>query len=342
MNFFKYYFKILKFNYLNMLISLKYRLTMFKYDIYLLLIKIYSMKNILIYILKYILIPVSVIFFLPCLGLNCKGCNGINSYDFIGILLPMVATIVTIALSLQNEEIYGISSYNFRRLNEGLKFNVLEMIIVIISILSLNTLSIALKNKVSFIYLNCLSFAYALIFCIQEILILIRWDPYLMHILKKFNKSHSSNNFKYGKDSKASDFDKVLEYLVLNKGINRTYLSLKTKSKDKNIFTFSKLLDISNKYLENLISNKEFILKSNNIEYLDKIKNFINMSTTELNLMFCKTDKFNPKLFLKNSDTISRIVLLTENLKLCSKYFNLDKEFEQNFKDLLNLFKLME
>ncbi len=342
MKLFKYYIELIKIKYNESLIILKFKKEIIKYNFYFLLIGIIHMKNIFINILKYSLILISFIFYLPYFYASGSSSCNLNLYDFIGILLPLIATIVTIALSLQGEEIYGISSYNFRRLMTGFKFTILEMVLIIIFILSLNAFGMISNNKNLIIYLNVISLFYSVVFIIQEILILIRYDKYLMFVIKKFYINHPDEGIKYGKDSKSSDCDKVFEYLILNKGINRTYICLKTKSKSENLKLLAKLLDISNKHLTNLISNKEFILKSNNIEYIDQIKNFININTTELNLMFVKTKDFNPSIICKNNLIILQLAILTNNLKTASLFLKMDDEFNEKYKDLLNLFKIME
>lgn len=92
------------------------------------------MKNILINISRYLLFLVPVIGFAVSFSVTIPEEYNEPVADAIISMLPMIFTIITIALSLPSETIYGVPATTFRKLRKDWHFTFVEMIMITIAI----------------------------------------------------------------------------------------------------------------------------------------------------------------------------------------------------------------
>ena len=298
----KYNNIIFKTYYSLFLINQKFRITIFKYNISIFINKITNKSKIFmkftIFLSKYLFIALTVLFFIPWIGASIKSESNYFDLDFIVTLIPMIITIVTIALNFQQDEILGISGFKFRELRKGFTFNFLEMILIAIIILGLNALSKIKKNETALLYLNLISFIYSIWFSVQEIPLICQNQKYIMWICKRIlNEKRDTEN---GLDSKDSDFNEIIDYLIFNRGILKTFKDLRCEKLDSNIETFLLLLSRTNKYLEELRSNLKFINIHGDVEYYTNSKNKVDFIITELISMFSDIKDDELLIFCKN------------------------------------------
>lgn len=142
---------------------------------------------------KNILLPVAlkylpILLFLPGFILYYKFPleeeYNIQVADIIVSMLPMIFTIITIAISLQSIPIYGVFSIDFRRIRSKSTFGFLEMILITIGIFSLYFVFAVLSMTILIWTLNVISILYSILFVVQEVPVLTHSNWFLSRIVK--------------------------------------------------------------------------------------------------------------------------------------------------------------
>lgn len=292
-------------------------------------------NRILIITAKYIFIILAVIFYIPEIGSKITEPDKINAFDLITTLLPMIVSTVTIALSLQDNDIYGMSNFKFRRLRKGFTFDFLEMVLIVISILTLSFVSKFLGNETSIFYLNIISIFYSIWFAIQEIPILTRNDKYLMRVVKRIYENNLSKNYQKGKDSSGYDFDEILTYLIFHKGLIETYSYLEIEDTNYDVNLMEHLLSLAIKQMKAYQEDENIIKDTNNVEYLKKALNDTYFIMDGLIDVFSNFKNISIRNEFNDSNITNLIVELTTILKSLSIIFNKEEHFSDS---LLKIF----
>ena len=292
-------------------------------------------NRILIITAKYIFIILAVIFYIPEIGSKITEPDKINAFDLITTLLPMIVSTVTIALSLQDNDIYGMSNFKFRRLRKGFTFDFLEMVLIVISILTLSFVSKFLGNETSIFYLNIISIFYSIWFAIQEIPILTRNDKYLMRVVKRIYENNLSKNYQKGKDSSGYDFDEILTYLIFHKGLIETYSYLEIEDTNYDVNLMEHLLSLAIKQMKAYQEDENIIKDTNNVKYLKKTLNDTYFIMDGLCDIFSNFQDISIKNKFNDSNITNLIVELTTILKSLSIIFNKEEHFSDS---LLKIF----
>ena len=132
------------------------------------------MKKILINISRYLLFLVPVIGFAVSFSVTIPEEYNKPVADAIISMLPMIFTIITIALSLPSETIYGVPATTFRKLRKDWHFTFVEMIMITIAIFLFYTISAILKKSLVIWCLDLISIVYSILFVVQEMPILLK------------------------------------------------------------------------------------------------------------------------------------------------------------------------
>lgn len=233
-------------------------------------------------ILKYGIFVVLPIVYLSCSHIKTTENLSIEAAEIILVMLPMIFTIITIALSLPSEKIYGISAMKFRRIRSGTSFSFLEMILITIVIFTLFTIFKILNFLILIWTLDFIALFYVVWFVIQEIPILTHNNGYIIKIVKKAWYSSNTKALKYGNNSIETDLNTIVQNIVLQNGIVFAYNAFKPLKKDD-----ANLLDVllskNNEYLFECADNIEFFTEGIIDSYKDiNVINAIEMSFNNL------------------------------------------------------------
>lgn len=288
-------------------------------------------------IFKYILLVSMLVFLFPGTKLvfefSTKEENIIYKIDLVTALIPMIISIITIALTLQDCDIFGISSFKFRRLRKGFNFSFIEMVLISVFLITFYSVSRLQGNIVLNLYVCAISIIYSLWFVIPEILILTRNEKFLMYLVYEINLDNY-NNYGYGKDSIGYDFDKVLIYLILNKGILETYKRLCNFKDDTDSITLNHLLDLSLKYLDDFKNNQKYIFNNNDSESIRASKNNL-ISILDILALLNENKDINMIPIIKDSNVCLKICKAINELNYITKH--LKKENDQIISRVVNL-----
>lgn len=296
------------------------------------------MKKILVNISRYLL------FLIPLIGLVISFFVTIpEKYntpvaDAIISMLPMIFTIITIALSLPSETIYGIPAITFRKIRKDWHFTFVEMIMVTIAIFSLYTVFTILGNSLVVWCLDFVSIVYSVLFVIQEMPILLSNDNKLLKIVKNCWENDGAKILTYGNASKGKDLYYVIQFLALNFGVKETYQSL--KSKDDKPSSNSALLDFlltaNNDFMFECADKKDYLSSNhcsqfNNVDILKAIN--ISLDSLQDSLSF--GDDFNVVEIYGDAKHYYQLTRLVFSLKKITDAFNLNEKFDDGLKSLL-------
>ena len=293
-------------------------------------IKLIKFKN---FILKFvwIFIPFLLLIFysdFKIIVINSDKMEIISDLSFISTSIPMIISIITIALSLGDKEIYGIPSFNFRRLRNGFYFSFLSMIMISLVLIALEEYSKVLSSNTSLVYLNVVSVMYSIMFIKQEVPILTNNDKYLMKIVKKVNNDILSDDVKNGKDSFDDDYKKVLTHLVLNKGISQSFKELSKKYSYEKGILINRLLSVIDLILKDYLDNIDKIKQMNDYDRYSKMKHDVKKINDEFLKMFDDFDLIFSDINLEKNNISNLLKSITINLNALSKEF--DFKFEMN------------
>ena len=189
------------------------------------------------------------------------------------------------------------------------------MIFISIGIIGLEAYFKVKNYQSILICLDIVSILYSVIFIQQEIPILSKDEKILMGIVNKINDEKLSKNFKEGKESFGYDFDQVLTYLILNKGINKVYLSLKTNVIYKNNIFLDHLLDLTINQFQNYLDEYKKINEINDLDKYETIIHNIAFINDDLVKIFQNKEKIFEKINIEETNIINSLVNLTLILK---------------------------
>ncbi|MDD3382760.1 MAG: hypothetical protein PHT83_04605 [Bacilli bacterium] len=291
----------------------------------------YILKNNACEILTSIIIVVAMLINLGCRDkINELTTKSISfeegSINFIIVLFPFVLTVLSIALSLPKDLIYGIEKTEFRKLKGASKYSFLKMLVIAMILFVVYFLGDVFDLSLMIFAVAIVSVIYCFLFLWQEI-------PLLMHNDKRIEKIIKHNVWS---GDRGENLNSVLHNLLFTKGISKTYNLLKvSNSKELNRQYLDMLLDLHNHFLwrvrENFSSNNnQIILEYKNLKIIDVIdKTFENIQTL-LNF----NDDINMIDIYEGREFTHQITRLMFSIKEVLVTLEMNKKYEQMFRDL--------
>ena len=258
----------------------------------------------------------------------------IEAAELILVMLPMVFTIISIALSLQSENIYGITSMRFRRLRGNTSFSFLEMIIITIFIFVIYTIFKIFDYLLLIWVLDVIAVFYGIYFICQEVPILERRNDRMVDVIKKAIRINLDKSLNSGNSSKGSDLITVIQNLILKNGIVFSYNALKRKELDAEMLDF--LLSKSNEYFFDCVDRVELfkngIIKSyKGINLVDAIT----MAFTNLDVLLNLNKDCNIVKIYGNPNSFYHVTRLVFCLQKIASSLSLIHLFNESMERLL-------
>ncbi len=182
--------------------------------------------------------------------------------NIISILLPMIFTILVIAISLPDKDIYGVRINEFRRYRVDNHFGFLEMIIVSIVIFIVHTIFSYFNYNLSIIVTYCISIIYAFLFVFQEVPVILENEKYLERCIKKIFQKSNNLVIKSGLEGKENKKFKILKKFLFTQGYDSVFKAIKTSDEKYNQDLLSNLLTINIDFLRTIEENKDFFVNA--------------------------------------------------------------------------------
>lgn len=286
---------------------------------------------------KYAIFLILPLMYLFTLDINIADEFSIEAAEIILVMLPMIFTVITIALSLPSEKIYGVSAMKFRRIRSGINFSFLEMILVTVIIFALYTTFKIFKCLMLIWTLDFVAVFYSVWFIIQEVPILTHNNNCIIKTIKNAWLSNNAKTLKFGNNSIGVDLNGIVQKIVLQNGIVFAYNTFKISKKDD-----ANLLDIllskNNEYLFECADNIEFFAEGIVDSYKDiNIINAIEMSFDNLEKVLSFDKSFNVVKIYNDSKHYYQATRLIFNLHKITSKLNLSTKFNDKMQKLLRL-----
>lgn len=234
------------------------------------------MKNKLQVLIRYI----PFLLLIPAIILDIvipdKICIHETTDNIISVLLPMIFTILVIAISLPDKDIYGVRINEFRRYRVDNHFGFLEMIIISIIIFITHTIFSYFSYNLSIIGTYCLSLIYAFLFIFQEVPVILENEKYLEKCIKKMFQESNNSIIISGLEGKENQKFKILKKFLFTQGYSSTFKAIKTNDEKYNQDLLSNILTINIDFLRTIEENKDFFINSSpekidGIEIIDAV-----------------------------------------------------------------------
>ena len=250
-------------------------------------------------------------------------------------LLPMIFTILVVALSLPSEKIYGITAIEFRNLRNWKTFSFLEMVIITIFIFVFYSI-FKICNQIIYIWaLNIIAIIYSILFVCQEVPILTKKERTILNIAKKSWYERLRDPYAlYKKEYK--NLNIVIQNLVLDKGIVCIYKNFQKKNiKNDQLLNF--LLDTYNDYFFELTDKIDLILNSSDNQHNGtSIVKAVDMSFSDLKDLTTFNDDFNIVEIYGDSKHFYHLTRLLFNLRIVTNKYNAKEKFDKSLNQLLS------
>lgn len=254
----------------------------------------------------------------------------------IANLLPMIFTILVVALSLPSEKICGITAIEFRNLRGWKTFSFLQMVIVTILIFVIYSI-FTIFNQIVYIWaLNIIAVFYSIRFICQEVPILTKREKTILKIAKKsWYERLRDPDALYKKEYK--NLNIVIQNLILDKGIVKIYKDFQGKN-IKNDLLLDSLLEINNEYFFDLIDQIDLIFNSSkNNEYNGtSIVNAVDMSFSNLRYLTTFNDDFNIVKIYGDSKHYYHLTRLLFKLHTIMNTYKAKEKFDKSLNQLLD------
>ncbi len=141
----------------------------------------------------------------------------------IAVIYPTVVTICSVAISLSEEKIHGISRLSFNRLRVGFHLHFLEAVIVMVALGLGYFISGIFDLSITFYVLCAVSVGYSLFFAIPEILLLVKSPGFVHRVLRRYWLFEIKRGCNRGPDQETEDFHTVMTEVVLTEGLVTAY-----------------------------------------------------------------------------------------------------------------------
>ena len=180
------------------------------------------------------------------IGVEIYGNLPMGSYAVTITLIPCVVTIVSAVLGLSKEKIYGVTIAEIGELRDSFYFVHLHKMLVVCVLLGMHSLLFGFGLKICLYYLEIASFAYAVIFSVQEISVFVHSRRELKSIFRKRYLYDAENNYLFRKTA-SKTFKTMSQNLVVTEGIEIAYDNFKDDNNDYALIEY--LMAMQNQYL---------------------------------------------------------------------------------------------
>ncbi|HHX69436.1 MAG TPA: hypothetical protein GX708_15500 [Gallicola sp.] len=99
-------------------------------------------------------------------------------------IIPLVLTILSISLSLQDNEIYGLNIKEFRKFPRAQRYNFLQMIVISLILIIINLILQFFDLLIAKLFLNLIVVVYIFLFIFNEIPFLTKSDYKVNRIIR--------------------------------------------------------------------------------------------------------------------------------------------------------------
>ncbi len=296
-----------------------------------------KMNSKVVFLIKYLplllIIPATILHYVVDLSTEYRN----DAIEILVALLPMVFTIISIALSLPSDEIYGVSSIKFRNIRRQPSFSFLEMIIITIGIFGLLIVFKVLNMVIPIWSLCLISVFYSFWFVIQEIPILTRSSKKIINTIKKSWEIEGFSKYKYGNGSKDYILDSIVQNVVIVDGIFMAYSYFKTDDKQYNGKLLEKLLSKCNDFLFQLADNTSYICNNSVSMYKGfSIIDVIDIALGNIENCLSLNKDFNVVEIFELPDKFYHITRMTFALKKITDDLNLKDKFNERLREIIN------
>lgn len=230
--------------------------------------------------------------------------------DIVVALLPCIVTIISISFSLSSNKIFGIPLNSFKKIRDQKYFSFKEMIYIVIFTFLFYTISRIFDLRLCIIVIDFFSLFYSWYFVRQDIVILENDEKKLIKDLVMLFEEKTEGTFDIEKQkiSKDDDLYKMLSYLMLSRGLDKTIELMKDSlSYSNETKILNSLLFVNISELKQIHAEKEFYFNKNYKESLKEI-----LSNCFDNIIFLG-DK-NNLLKFNNSKRTEELVTINENI----------------------------
>lgn len=179
-----------------------------------------------------------------------------NHRDLIGILCQIIisvacciVSVISISISLQNEKIYGITRRDFEKLRTGMRFSILCIILVALSLSVISVIAYTFEIYFTCLYCLTLLIAFCFIICISEVPIMCHNDNTILRIIMKRLKIVIMTGVVIPSDLKTVVINLITEKHTIKELYNK-YKDSKNKEYNKSLLI--KLIEIHCDYASNL------------------------------------------------------------------------------------------
>ena len=163
-----------------------------------------------------------------------------------------IVSVLGIAISLQNEKIYGISRRRFDKLRVGVHFTILGIIIMALLLSVLSIVAFSFDMYITCIYCLILLLAFCFVACICEIPIMCHREKSILNVVKKKLKMEMATE-----EDLSLDLKTVIKNIITEDySIKKLYVIFKSRRNKKfNKELLIKLLEIHCDYAFELHQN---------------------------------------------------------------------------------------
>ena len=260
--------------------------------------------------------------------------------DIIIVLLPLVFTIVTLALSMPNEKIYEQPFSEIRKIRKDKHFEFKEMVGLNILIFFLLTIFEIFELVIQVWALDLVSIIYCILFCYQEIPILTKNKNYIRKIIKNsgyLDEISKNNNYYDGLTSEGKIAYDILQAIVLTDGIVSTFNYYKTENNEQDIILLDIFLSLQNMFLSKCSENKNYITLASIKDYNGiEILKAVEMSFANIENCIASKKDFNYIEIVKNTESFYQITRSIFKLHTLMKALNLNEKFNSNLNELIH------
>lgn len=238
--------------------------------------------------------------------------------NIISVLLPMIFTILVIAISLPDKDIYGVRINEFRRYRVDNHFDFMEMIIISIIIFIFHTIFSYFNYNLSIIGTYFLSIIYAFLFVFQEVPVILEKEKYLERCIKKIFQESNNSIIKSGLEGKENKKFKILKKFLFTQGYDSVFKSIKIKDEKYNQDLLSNLLTINIDFLRTIEENHDFYVNTSP-EKIDGIEiiEAVSMSIANLESLLDMDSEYNIINIFKDGECyywITRLIFLLQKV----------------------------
>lgn len=188
----------------------------------------------------------------------------------VSILLPVVFSIIAIALSIRQEKIYGMTVNELNQLRGRFYFTFFHKFLVFVALVVALCVCQFLNLAYSSICLNVISVIYGIVFCYQEMQVLAMNNGYIKKIIRTGYKRQKPNSSLGGTRNEENLYN-AFRIIIFKEGILSAFnvLNYKVKNSEKENVrdNLLYLMEIQNKTLTDIDTHLEMHEKFQKSDY---------------------------------------------------------------------------